>query len=84
MIRRPPFAQTRRVSPGRVGSDGKLMAYRHAGLFFASDTDRKYVALNDLWSAGERPSVVDVLDMLDVESAAAKARVVLPAPEEGP
>ncbi|MGC3966272.1 MAG: hypothetical protein QM775_02535 [Pirellulales bacterium] len=31
---------------------GELMAYRHRGFFFAMDTYRDYLALNEMWDAG--------------------------------
>jgi glucose-1-phosphate cytidylyltransferase len=42
----------------RLAREGQLMAYRHEGFFFAMDTYREYKAVNDMWSAGERPWVV--------------------------
>lgn len=39
----------------RLAKDGQLMAYRHEGFFFAMDTYREYVQLNDLWSRGNAP-----------------------------
>lgn len=39
----------------RLASDGQLMAYRHDGFFFAMDTYREYLHLNDLWNTGKAP-----------------------------
>jgi glucose-1-phosphate cytidylyltransferase len=39
----------------RLAQERQLMAYRHEGFFFAMDTYREYVHLNDLWSRGEAP-----------------------------
>ena len=30
-------------------------AYRHKGFFYAMDTYREYVYLNDLWNSGQAP-----------------------------
>ncbi len=42
----------------RLAQDGQLMAYRHDGFFFAMDTYREYLHLNDLWKSGEAPWAV--------------------------
>lgn len=42
----------------RLAQDGQLMAYRHDGFFFAMDTYREYLKLNDLWKKGEAPWAV--------------------------
>ena len=39
----------------RLAGEGELMAYRHEGFFFAMDTYREYLYLNDLWKSGEAP-----------------------------
>jgi glucose-1-phosphate cytidylyltransferase len=39
----------------RLAAEGQLMAYRHDGFFFAMDTYRDYMALNEIWSSGEAP-----------------------------
>jgi glucose-1-phosphate cytidylyltransferase len=39
----------------RLAAEGQLMAYRHDGFFFAMDTYREYVALNELWNSGKAP-----------------------------
>lgn len=39
----------------RLAADGQLMAYRHEGFFFAMDTYRDYLALNELWARNEAP-----------------------------
>jgi hypothetical protein len=36
------------------GRPGQLMAYRHEG-FFAMDTYREYLHLNELWHSGKAP-----------------------------
>ena len=39
----------------RMAADGQLMAYRHEGFFYAMDTYREYLYLNDLWDGGAAP-----------------------------
>jgi glucose-1-phosphate cytidylyltransferase len=39
----------------RLAGEGQLVAYRHEGFFFAMDTYREYVLLNDLWNSGKAP-----------------------------
>jgi glucose-1-phosphate cytidylyltransferase len=39
----------------RLAAEGELMAYRHDGFFFAMDTYREYLYLNDLWQSSEAP-----------------------------
>lgn len=39
----------------RLAKEGQLMAYRHGGFFFAMDTYRDYLALNELWNCGAAP-----------------------------
>lgn len=39
----------------KLASDGQMMAYRHDGFFFAMDTYREYLYLNELWSSGRAP-----------------------------
>lgn len=39
----------------RIAADGQLMAHRHDGFFFAMDTYREYVELNQLWNTGRAP-----------------------------
>jgi glucose-1-phosphate cytidylyltransferase len=39
----------------RLAADGQLVAYRHEGFFYAMDTYREYVALNELWNSGQAP-----------------------------
>ena len=39
----------------RLAADGQLMAYRHEGWFFAVDTYRDYLQVNDLWKTGAAP-----------------------------
>jgi glucose-1-phosphate cytidylyltransferase len=38
--------------------DGQLMAYRHEGFFYAMDTYREYIYLNELWNSGHAPWAV--------------------------
>jgi glucose-1-phosphate cytidylyltransferase len=38
-----------------LSRDGELIAYRHEGFFFAMDTYREYLYLNQLWSSGRAP-----------------------------
>jgi glucose-1-phosphate cytidylyltransferase len=42
----------------RLAAEGQLMAYRHEGFFFAMDTYREYLHLNELWACGEAPWMV--------------------------
>ena len=37
----------------RLAAEGQLMAYRHDGFFFAMDTYREYLYLNELWQSGK-------------------------------
>jgi glucose-1-phosphate cytidylyltransferase len=39
----------------RIAAEGQLMAYRHEGFFFAMDTYREYLYLNELWQSGKAP-----------------------------
>jgi glucose-1-phosphate cytidylyltransferase len=39
----------------QLAQDGKLMAYHHEGFFYAMDTYREYLALNELWEQGNAP-----------------------------
>ena len=39
----------------RLVAEGELMAYRHDGFFFAMDTYREYLHLNELWNEGKAP-----------------------------
>lgn len=39
----------------RLAADGQLMGYQHPGLFFAMDTYRDYLRLNELWDTGQAP-----------------------------
>ena len=39
----------------KLAAEGELMAYRHEGFFFAMDTYREYLHLNELWSSGMAP-----------------------------
>lgn len=39
----------------RLAKEGQLMAYHHEGFFFAMDTYREYIYLNELWSKGNAP-----------------------------
>lgn len=39
----------------QLANEGQLMAYRHNGFFFAMDTYREYLYLNELWNSGEAP-----------------------------
>jgi glucose-1-phosphate cytidylyltransferase len=42
----------------RLAAEGQLMAYQHEGFFFAMDTYREYLYLNELWNKGEAPWAV--------------------------
>ena len=39
----------------QLARDGQLMTYRHDGFFFAMDTYREYLHLNELWANGNAP-----------------------------
>jgi len=39
----------------KLARDGELMAYRHDGFFFAMDTYRESLKLNELWESGQAP-----------------------------
>jgi glucose-1-phosphate cytidylyltransferase len=39
----------------RLAADGQLRAYQHKGFFFAMDTYREYLALNEMWTANRAP-----------------------------
>jgi glucose-1-phosphate cytidylyltransferase len=39
----------------RLARENQLMAYRHEGFFFAMDTYREYLYLNELWASGKAP-----------------------------
>jgi len=39
----------------RLAQDGQLMAYKHDGFFFAMDTYREYLHLNQVWNSGKAP-----------------------------
>ncbi len=42
----------------RLARDGQLMAYRHDGFFYAMDTYREYLHLNELWDHKQAPWAV--------------------------
>ena len=39
----------------RLAAEGQVMAYRHEGFFFAMDTYREYLEINELWDKGKAP-----------------------------
>jgi len=39
----------------RLAAEGQLMAYQHEGFFFAVDTYRDYLQVNELWREGRAP-----------------------------
>jgi glucose-1-phosphate cytidylyltransferase len=39
----------------RLAADGQLKAYRHHGFFYAMDTYREYLYLNELWNQDKAP-----------------------------
>ncbi len=39
----------------KLSQEGQLMAYRHEGFFYAMDTYREYVALNEMWASQRAP-----------------------------
>jgi len=42
----------------RLAREGELMAYRHDGFFYAMDTHREYLHLNEMWKNGDAPWAV--------------------------
>lgn len=42
----------------RLAEAGELVAYPHDGFFFAMDTYREYLYLNDVWNSGQAPWAV--------------------------
>jgi glucose-1-phosphate cytidylyltransferase len=42
----------------RLAENGQLVAYTHEGFFYAMDTYREYIYLNDLWDSGPAPWAV--------------------------
>ncbi|MDF2439905.1 MAG: glucose-phosphate cytidylyltransferase [Abditibacteriota bacterium] len=39
----------------RLAAEKQLMAYRHDGFFYAMDTYREYLHLNEIWNSGKAP-----------------------------
>ena len=39
----------------RLAAEGQLMAYKHEGFFFAVDTYRDFLQVNEMWRRGEAP-----------------------------
>ncbi len=39
----------------RLAAENQLMAYQHNGFFYAMDTYREYLHLNELWQSGKAP-----------------------------
>lgn len=39
----------------RLAAEGQLVAYQHQGFFYAMDTYREYLYLNELWNSGRAP-----------------------------
>jgi len=39
----------------KLTADGQLMGFQHDGFFYAMDTYREYLYLNELWNSGEAP-----------------------------
>ncbi|MGV3710346.1 MAG: glucose-1-phosphate cytidylyltransferase [Gemmatimonas sp.] len=39
----------------KLAAEGELMAYRHDGFFFAMDTYREYLQLNEMWDQNRAP-----------------------------
>jgi glucose-1-phosphate cytidylyltransferase len=42
----------------KIAREGQLMAYRHDGFFYAMDTYREYIYLNELWNSNRAPWAV--------------------------
>jgi glucose-1-phosphate cytidylyltransferase len=43
----------------RLAGAGELMAYRHGGFFYAMDTYREYLHLNELWNSHQAPWAIE-------------------------
>ena len=39
----------------KLAADGQIVAYQHPGEFYAMDTYREYLQLNEMWAAGKAP-----------------------------
>jgi glucose-1-phosphate cytidylyltransferase len=53
-----PECVLERAPMERLAADGELVAYQHDGFFFAMDTYREYLYLNELWNSGKAPWAV--------------------------
>jgi glucose-1-phosphate cytidylyltransferase len=50
-----PSCVLERAPLQRLAAEGQLAAYTHPGFFYAMDTYREYLYLNELWNANEAP-----------------------------
>lgn len=50
-----PLCVLEREPLERLAAEGQLVAYQHEGFFFAMDTYREYLHLNELWNRGDAP-----------------------------
>jgi glucose-1-phosphate cytidylyltransferase len=55
LLSEDPACTLEREPLEQLAAAGQLMAYRHDGFFFAMDTYREYLALNELWQSGKAP-----------------------------
>ena len=39
----------------QLAAEGELVAYCHEGFFYAMDTYREYLLLNEMWNSGKAP-----------------------------
>lgn len=57
-LRAAPDCVLEREPLEKLAADGQLVAYRHEGFFFAMDTYREYLYLNELWNSRKAPWAV--------------------------
>ncbi len=53
----PSLVLEQHVLP-KLAADGELKAFKHDGFFYAMDTYREYIHLNELWDGGNAPWAV--------------------------
>lgn len=61
-IRAEPDCILEREPMERLASEGELMAYRHSGFFYAMDTYREYLYLNELWNTHQAPWAIKAVN----------------------
>lgn len=54
-ISNDPNCVLEKIPLNNLAQDGQLMAYQHEGFFFAMDTYREYLQLNQMWEKGDTP-----------------------------